>query len=315
MISGLGEPNLSIHTCRFIVYISTFAKPIGIYLTFIFSIERLIRKILSKLFSQLNNYRQLFQRLYHLCIFLGIIIILSIRLYEILKYIPRNQSNISKTIDSEDISRESITDISINSTDRNISFRYCFNSINIDTYAKILSFYVIQYWFEYAALIIIICIFIILFIQQYRLPLSSSSRFNINTKFYFSLGLCFISSELILLFFHLIVDDKNNNNTDMQFISLQFMLFTFHFRCIFLPCIICLTICQELKQFFYEFFILRPYLDNIDEDDHINTIDNRIEPFSSTQPTTNRLQDKIRRKFTKNNHNEHIDNDESQIDV
>jgi hypothetical protein len=314
MISGLGEPNLSIHTCRFIVYISTFAKPIGIYLTFLFSIERLIGKILSKLFSKLNNYRQLFQILYKLLIFLGIIIILSIRLYEILKYIPRNQSNIPKSIVPKNNPHEDINDTSNNSTDRNIKFNSCFNSTNIDTYAKILSFYTIQYWFEYIALVIIICIFIILLIQQYRLP-SSSSRFSINTKFYFSLAICFISSELILLFFHFIIDDQKNNNKDMRLISFEFMLFAFHFRCIFLPCIICLTICQELKEFLYEFFILRPYLDNIDENDHTNTIDNRIEPFSSTQPTTNRLQEKIRRKFTKNNHNEHLDNDESQIDV
>jgi len=316
MISGLGEPNLSYHTCRFIVYISTFAKPIGIYLTFLFSIERLIEKILSKFFFHTNNHRQLFQKLYKLLIFLGTFFIFSIRLYETLKLIPRNQSTVQQSSDNDIDLSSNITDTNSNSTDSNITFRYCFNSMNMDTYARILSFYVIQYWFEYIPFITIIIIFLIVIIQQYRLPYSSS-RFSVNTKFYLSLALCLIISELILLFFHFLIHDMNNKNPDVQLAPLQFMLFIFHFRCIFLPFIICIMICDPLKEFFYEFFILRPYLDNIDENDNINTTDNQPEPFSSSQRTSNRLQQKFRRAFTKNNNNnsEHLDNNESPVDL
>ena len=91
------------------------------------------------------------------------------------------------------------------------------------------------------------------------------------------------------------------------------MLFAFNFRCILLPFIICITICDPLKQFFYELFILRPYLENIDENDITN---HQPEPFS-TQRTNNRIQDKFRRTFTKQNNNniEHLDDEESQADL
>jgi hypothetical protein len=192
--------------------------------------------------------------------------------------------------------------------------------MDIDTYAQILSFYVIKYWYEKIGLIIIILIFIILIIQQYRLP--SSSRFSINTKLYLSLSLCFITSELLLLFFDFLIEDKNKNNPDVQLTVLEFMSFTYQFRCIFLPFIIILMIGDSLKQFIYEFFISRPYLDNIDDNDNdnnnTNTIDNRPEPFSSSQKPKNRLQKKFRQTFAKNNNNhnnEHLDNDELQLDV
>ena len=69
MMSDKGEPNLSNHTCRFIVYISTFSKPIGIYLTFLFSIERLITTILSNFLLRFTKYRQLCRRLFILFTF------------------------------------------------------------------------------------------------------------------------------------------------------------------------------------------------------------------------------------------------------
>ncbi len=313
LISGQGEPNLSYHTCRFIVYISTFAKPIGIYFTLLFSIERIIQKFLSKFFLRTNLHRKLFKLLFKLMIFLGSISIFSIRLYEVMKLIPRYQNSVKQTYDSTIDPRDAVTDITSNSTDRNITFRYCFQSVDIDGYARILSFYVIQHWFEYTALIIIILNFLIIIIQQCRLPRTSTSRFSVNTKFYLSLSLCLITSELILSFFHLIVDD-NDNSTDFQLRGIQLLLFAFNFRCMFLPLIICMTICDALKEFIYELFIHRPYLDNIDENDHINIIEDRSEPFASSQRTNNRL----RRTFTKqnnnnnNNNNEYINHDESQ---
>ncbi|CAF5031309.1 unnamed protein product, partial [Rotaria sp. Silwood1] len=97
MINDEGELNLSYHTCRFIVYISTFSKPIGLYLTLLFSIERLFTKILSKFLVRFIYYRQLCQQLYRLLIFLGIIIILSTRLFQVLNIIIRNQSIINQT--------------------------------------------------------------------------------------------------------------------------------------------------------------------------------------------------------------------------
>jgi hypothetical protein len=307
MISGSGEPNLSFHSCRFIVYISTLAKPVGIYLTFLFSIERLFTKILSKFILSLNKSRQLFQRLYTLFIFLGIILIISIRLYETLKLIPKSQSIIKPALYDESDTKLDITDTANNSSDRNVTFKYCFYSMNIDIYARILSFYVIQYSYEYALLAIIISILLIILIQQFRLILTQQKRFSTNTKLYLSLSLCVIISELILLRFHFIVDDVDNNNTNTQLGSLRVMLFAFSFRCIFLPLIVCITTCQPLKQFLYELFILRPYLDNINEND----IENQPEPFSSSQGTHNRFG----RTFNKNNNHEHFDDDELQADL
>ncbi|CAF4011903.1 unnamed protein product [Rotaria sordida] len=321
MISGKGEPNLSYHTCRFIVYISTFAKPIGIYLTLLFSIERLLTKILSKFLVRFINHRQLCQRLYTLLIFLITIIIVSIRLFEVLNVIIRNQSVVNQTLISYIYSYRNIKDTSSNSTDRSIKFKYCFNSMNIDRYAKFLSFYVIQYWFEQFALIIIILILLIFIIHQYCLPRIQQRNlplhFSVNTKLYLSLASCVIASELILLFCHFIIDNIHYNNRDVQITSLQLMLFAFNFRCIFLPCIVLTTTCDPLKQFLFEIFISRPYLDDIDENDTINTINNQSELFSSTQQTSNRLQQKFRHTFTKNktnNNDEYFDNEESHVD-
>jgi hypothetical protein len=322
MISNGGEPNLSFHTCRFIVYISTLAKPIGIYLTLLFSIERLFTKILSKFLLRTNNYRQLSQRLYTLFIVLGLISIFSIRLYEVLKFVPRNQSVVQQPSDPDIDPRLDIIDTNDNSTDRNISFKYCFNSMNIDTYAKFLSFYVIQYWFEGLALGVIILVLLIITIHRCFLSRSQEPQglirgLSVNTKLYLSLSSCFIASEVILLFLHLIVDDVNNNNTDLQLLSLQFMLFAFNFRCIVLPLVVCMTTCDPLKQLLYELFIIRPYLENIDENDSTDAVNGRPEPFSSPQRTSNKIQQKFRRAFTKNhnNTNDYFDNDESQAEL
>ncbi|CAF4293524.1 unnamed protein product [Rotaria sp. Silwood2] len=322
MISDKGELNLSYHTCRFIVYISTFAKPIGLYLTLLFSIERLITKVLSNFLLRFMNYCQLCQRLYTLLIFLGTILILSIRLFQVLNLIVRNQSVINVTSNDDIDPYDSIEDVSSNSTDRYITFKYCFNSMNIYTYARFLSFYTIQYWFEHFAIIIIILILLIIIIQQCLLPRIQQQNlplhFSVNTKLYLSLSSCVIISELLLVFLHCVVDDIKYNNTDAQAISLELMLFVYNIRCILLPFIVCITTCEPLKELFFEMFISRPYLDNIDENDTTNTQNNRAEPFSSTQRTSNRLQQKFRRTFTKNKTNdndEYFDNEESQADL
>lgn len=280
LVSGSGEPNLSFHTCRFVVYISTLAKPIGIYLTLIFSLERFMQKILPHFIIR----RQLFQRLFQLLILLGLISISAVRLYEVLKLI----SSVQQTSTNDDPS---------NATDLDINFEYCFQSVNADDYARILSFYVIQYWFEYTALILILLISISIIIQQYRLPISSS-RFSVNTKFYLSLAVCLITWELILFFFHLIVKSEKYKSTDFQATSLKAMLFMFNFRCLLLPCVICLILCDPMKKFFYELIITRPYLENIDEND---AIEQHSEPFSAPQRTRHRLQQKFRRTSNKNN--------------
>ena len=300
LVSSFGKPNLSYHTCRFVVYISTLAKPMGIYLTLLFSFERFMQKVLP----HFSIRRQLFQRLFQLFILLGMIAILAIRLYEVLKVLSSNQST----------SSGKQNDNSNNSTDFVISDQFCSQSISMDDYARILSFYVIQYWFEYVALVIIFLLLISIIIQQYRLPLSPS-RFSINTQFYFSLAICLILSELILFFFHLIIKNEKYQSSDWKIISLKSMLFTFNFRCIVLPLVICWILCDPLKKFFYELIIVRPYLDNIDENDQNNAVEHRSEPFSAPQRTRNRFQQKFRRTPKKNNqdnNNEPTEQVESQ---
>jgi hypothetical protein len=297
MLSGSGEPNLSFYKCRFIVYISTFAKPIGLYLTLLFSIERIFKKILSNFILCINNYRLLFKKFYLLFIFFGINFILSIRLYEVFKFVQIYQSKSNSSITSrKDMSNDDNDDDNTNnSTDPILNFQYCYRSMNFETYAKILSFYIIQYWFEYTILAIIILILLCFIIYQYFLPYIQhrpSSHLSINTKFYLSLSSCVILSELILQFLHIIVDAVENNNSDIQVNYLQMMLFVYNFRCIILPFIICLISCDSLKQWLYEFFIRRSYLDNFNENDQTN----QSESFSSTQQT-----------FAKNNNNEHFD--------
>ncbi|CAF3572884.1 unnamed protein product [Rotaria sp. Silwood1] len=142
MINDEGELNLSYHTCRFIVYISTFSKPIGLYLTLLFSIERLFTKILSKFLVRFIYYRQLCQQLYRLLIFLGIIIILSTRLFQVLNIIIRNQSIINQTSNDDSDTYEDMDDQDVNATNRIVAFKCCFISMNIDNYARFLSFYI-----------------------------------------------------------------------------------------------------------------------------------------------------------------------------
>lgn len=284
MLNGSGEPNLSYYTCRFIVYLSTFAKPIGLYLTLLFSIERIFTKILKNF----QIYRLLFKRIYLLLICLGIFLILLIRLFEVKNYLKINESIANSTI----ISRQNIVNNNENNKliDDLLAFQYCYRLMNVKTYAKILSFYSIQYWFEYVILTIIILCLISFIIYLYR----TSWCLSINTKFYLSLSSCVILFEIILQFLHLIVGAPDNNNSDTQVNFLQTMLFVYNFRCIVLPFIICLTICDSLKQWLYEFFILRSYFDSFNENDDNNN--SLIDQSESSQQT-----------FGQNNHNEHFD--------
>jgi hypothetical protein len=146
-----------------------------------------------------------------------------------------------------------------------------------ETYAKILSFYVVQYWFEYVILTIIGLILGSIIVYQYCLPYfkhRSLAYTSVNMKFYLSLSSCVIVFELILQFLHLIVGADDNNYTKTQASFLQMMLFAYNFRCIILPLVICLTSCDALKQCIYELLILRSYIDYFDENDHANiTID------------------------------------------
>ncbi|CAF1032724.1 unnamed protein product [Adineta steineri] len=267
LLSDFGEPNLSINVCRFIVYISTFAKPFGLYLTLLFSIERLCTKFILRT----NNHRILLKRFFSLSIIFGICFIVSIKLFEIIKLIKNNQLTSNKTI----VSGQKMISTDYNSSDSILSFQYCYRSMNIGTYARILSFYVVQYWFEYIIFIIIILVLLWMIIYQYVLPRfqqRTSSPLSLNTKLYFSLSSSVVLFELILQILHLIVKDDENNNTDFQVNNLRRMLFLYNFRCILLPLIICFIICDPLKQWFYELLIQRPYLDNIDETDHTNTM-------------------------------------------
>lgn len=249
MFTGLGEPNLSFDLCRFLVYISAFAKPMGLYLTLVFSIERMITKIF-----RWKTFRLLMKRIYLLFIIVIITIILSIRLWEILKYIQRNSSK----------------DFEKNPTDRALNFQYCYRSIEKENYAKILSFYVIQNPLEYIVLALIALLGIVLFISQFCRPYvqrRSLSRWSVNTKFYFSLTFCLIAFELILLVLHQIVGNEDNENSETQVNYLQIMILIYNIRCIVLPLLICFTCCQPWKQGIYELIIRRNYREKLNDDD------------------------------------------------
>jgi hypothetical protein len=276
LLGGNAEPNLSYHTCRFVVFISSFAKPISLYLTLVFSIERLITKVLLNLILRTNKHRFLLKIFY--LVFIGIVIgcILSIRLYEILTLIKKDQ--LISNNNNNNISRQDM----INSTDRILDFQYCYRSINIQIYAQILSFYVVQYSIDYVLLGIISLILLSIIINQYCLPRfqqRSSVQLSVNTIFYLSLSSCVILFELVLLSLHAIVDKDENNNTDTQVNYLQTMLFVYNFRCILLPLIICLTTCNPLKECLYEFFIQHRYTDQINENDQSETFTKNDEHF------------------------------------
>ena len=271
MVSGSGEPNLSFHACRFIVYISTFAKPMELYLTLVFSIERIFTRILSNYIMPTKKHRLFYKRLYFLSILIGVILILSMRLYDVLKLIKYTE----RIYDSDDDSLSDTTDINNSSDDDTPSYQYCFRLMSAETYAKFLSFYLIQYWLDYVMLTLIILILLCIIIHQYFLPRlqrRSLSSLSVNTKLYICLSSCVIVFESILLYLHHFVSNSDDDNRDTQTLSLRTILFVYNFRCIIFPLIICLTTCDSLKQWFYQFIILRPYLDNIDENDQTKTM-------------------------------------------
>ncbi|UJR26004.1 hypothetical protein I4U23_007350 [Adineta vaga] len=272
MLAGSGEPNLSIHSCRFIVYVSTFAKPFGLYLTLLFSLERISTKFLGKFLFRTAKHKLLFQKGFLLSIVLGICLILFIRLYEVIKFVKNNSSS------NNTIFRQDNPDTDYNSAESILTFQYCYRLMNIGTYGEIISFYIMQYWFEYVMFGIIALVLVGMILSQCCLPCfqqRSLVTLSVNTKFYFSLASSVILFELVLLLLHFIVDDIDYNNSDTQVNYLQTMLFVYNFRCIFLPFVICLILCNPLKQWFIECFIKHSYADQFDETDHTETMINR----------------------------------------
>ena len=280
----------------------------ALYLTFLFTMERFFTKIYSRFFFQsVLHYRHAGRRVFVALIYLFIALIFSIRLFQVLTLIGRTAAA-SAPESSESIVDPfgDIDDTSSNSSDRNVTFRFCFQSLNIDSYGKILSFYILQEWYEQLTIVGIVLFLVIFLVYQCclsrleRIPSRSSSRtFSVNTKLYLILASCVTTSEVILVFFHLIVDDVNNNNTALQLTSLQFMLFAFNFRTFLLPLMVCFILSQPLKEFLGDFLFVRPYLENIDDTD-------RSEPFASSPRTSHgRVREKLRRPFARNNGNHH----------
>ena len=253
MFAGSGEPNLSLDLCRFLVYLSAFAKPMGLYLTLLFSLERVASKV-----SPGKKFRFSIKRIYLLSIILIITSILSIRLWEILKYIQGTSSKI----------------LSTNLANRDFNFRYCYRSMSKENYAKILSFYIVDNWLEYIVLSLIALIYLFLFGYKFCLPYIQHRRvlssWSVNTKFYFSLSSCILLFEFSLLVLHFIIGNEVNDNTDTQVNCLQTMMLIYNIRCIALPLIICFTCCQPFQQGIYQFVILRNYLDKYDENERNN---------------------------------------------
>jgi len=269
MLTNFGDLRLSTFSCRFIVYISTFAKPMGLYLTFLFAIERIYMKILPK-----TNYRLLFKRIYFLLICLTMILIFAIKFYQIMKYIPnvpaspRQKLNIPN--DNSDDDDDDDDDDNQNNTTGDINFQFCFRTMNVETYAKILSFYLIQYWYEYVIFALIIVILLFFTVYYYFLPYIHSRTLpstSLNTKFYLILSICYTVFEIILQILHAIVDKEDNRNTDTEVNSLEAMIFIYNLRSIILPSLICLITTNELKQWLYDLFIFRSYLNQINEND------------------------------------------------
>ena len=138
--------------------------------------------------------------------------------------------------------------------------------------------------------------FIPILINQYSSRQGNSlHRFSVNTKFYLSLCSCVIGSEAVLFVDHFIIRKADNTNIESALTAIQWMIFTFHLRSIFLPIIVCILTCNPLKEFLYELFITRPYAENVEETDIINQ---RTNPLSSSQRPSGHLRDRFRRPFT-----------------
>ena len=296
-MSNSGEPRLSFHACRLIVYVSSFAKPMGIYLTLLFSIERLVVKSLSTSLASLSRYRASAKRLFPLAILLNVFVIVAWRLFDVLRMIKRGPSRIDTTSNLDDEASAALN----GSSTGNISFEYCFSSMSAETYANILSFYVLQSAWEYILIVVIILVLIVTIVHQcFIMPreLKSSFRCSVNTKLYFILSLSVVLSELILVFLHFLVDDHDKYNSGTQLPALQFMLFAFNLRCILLPLTICFIICDPCRSLVYDLLAQQSYLENIDEQDQTGPGQDRMETVSPTRPKQ-RLQDRFRRTFAK----------------
>lgn len=266
LFSDAGEPQLSFHPCRLVVYLSTFAKPISLYGTALFGWERIFTQILGRCFWKTNATRKLFERVFSLSIVIGSITILSVKLYETLLLVPKN--NVPSAGKSE--VNPNVRGIDSNDTVFNFTFQYCFRSISASSYGRILSFALIQSWLDYILLGMIILSTSILMVDQFylmRFHSNPSSKWNVNTQLFFILASCVILFEVILLRSHSIIADVANENSDTQVNNLQIMLMTYSIRSIYLPLITCLTQCHRLRELINEFLFFRPYLEQIDETD------------------------------------------------
>ena len=141
--------------------------------------------------------------------------------------------------------------------------------MDINQYATFLSFYVLQYWYEYLAFMLIlinVCVFLLF---QCCLPAAQTNRTrpSTNTRIYLILAIYLINVEAISTLFHLVVDDANNINDDIQLTGLEFLLQILNFRCLALPLIVGVVLSIPLKQFLFELFFTRPFLDQIEESD------------------------------------------------
>ncbi|CAF0771708.1 unnamed protein product [Adineta ricciae] len=269
MLSGSGEPNLSIHMCRFLVYISTFAKPFGLYLTLLFSIERIFTKYLSKTVFPTNRHHSLFRKIFLLSIILTICSVLSVRLYEVIKFVENTSSGNNAT------SGRIADSTNYNSSESILTFQYCYRLMNIGTYGEIISFYIIQYRFEYVIFALIALILLWMLIAQCCLPRARQrplGSLSVNTKFYLSLASSVLLFELVLRLLHMSFDDSDYDNTQTQINYLQTMMFVYNFRCIFLPLVICMVLCDPLKQWLNEYFLKHSYADQLDATDQIETM-------------------------------------------
>ena len=263
LINGKGQIILPFHLCRSIVYFSSFAKPFGLYLTCLFSFERLLTKFFFKFFSTIDRFRQWTRTIFTLMIFFSVISIVLIRFYQVLNLIHR-------------VSVEPVEPLGQNTnvTDPNMTFKSCFASMNTNRYATFLSFYVLQYWYEYVAFILILINLCLFLFFQCR---SSNQQWSVNTRFYLILSIYLINAETLSTIFHLVVDDTNNIYHDIQLTGLEILLQILNLRCFSLPLIIGLVMSMPLKAFFIELFFTRPFLSQMDENDRPTSNKNRTD--------------------------------------
>ena len=273
-VANSGDVKLTFQFCRLLIYLSTFAKPLSIYLVGLFTFERLLTKFVLKYFSNVVVYRQFGRKLFNLTLVLCSISIGVFRFYDVfysvLQSKPMNSTNDEQYANND----QDVPDLISNTTNQIISFQFCFDTLDINDYRRLLSFYVIEYIGEYLILFFTIAMLLVILLQQICLSrVNDRSRFDWswNTKLYVILAVSVVGSELFLLFFHLIVDGVNFSNNNTQLTSLQFMLFIYLIRCVVLPISVVIVFSDSLKRFVIDFFCFaRSSGKELNEDDRIS---------------------------------------------